>query len=282
MLRDGPGSPGKPESGLRIARHAQIASRRHAHRADRGAVPEHDPGGSDALPSTRERTTQAMSTDKPKRALVRVDIQNGFMPADPRVAGTGELPVEGAPAIVPVVNELSRSSYFDLVVDTQDYHPADHGSFYTMHEGRKAGEVVDLHGLQQILWNPHCRQGTPGTEFYPTLDRSRVAEVIRQGTDRTVDSYSGFWDNGKRKSTGLADYLRGQGVTEVYVVGVTRPFCVSWTAIDSAEAGFKTFLIEDAASLLELSPGAGVADIQALKEKGVTVIKAADVLSQGA
>jgi len=219
-----------------------------------------------------------MTTKKPKRVLIRVDIQNGFMPLDPLIAGTGELPVDGAPAIVPVVNRLSASDFFDLVVDTQDFHPADHESFYTMHAGKKGGDQIVLHGLPQILWNPHCRQNTPGCQFYPTLDRSRVAKVFQKGTDKTVDSYSGFWDNGKRKSTGLADYLRSQGVDEVYVVGVTRPFCPSWTAIDSAEEGFKTFLIQDACSLLELVAGAGDADIKTLGDKHVTVIQSDAIL----
>jgi nicotinamidase/pyrazinamidase len=223
-----------------------------------------------------------MTTMQIKRALVRVDIQNGFMPLDPGIPGTGELPVEGAPAIVAAVNALSRSPFFDLVVDTQDYHPADHGSFYTMHPGKSANEVVDLFGLSQILWNPHCRQNTPGCEFYPTLDRSRVAKVIQKGTDKTVDSYSGFWDNGKRKSTGLADYLVSEGVTHVYVVGVTRPFCPSWTAIDSAEAGFKTFLVVDACSLLELAPGAGETDLLALRGKQVEIVSSSDILGQTA
>jgi nicotinamidase/pyrazinamidase len=220
------------------------------------------------------------TTAKVKRALIRVDIQNGFMPLDSAIAGTGELPVDGATQIIPIVNSLSASTIFDIVVDTQDYHPADHGSFYTMHTGAKQYDVVDLFGIQQTLWNPHCRQGTPGCEFYPTLDRKRVARAFPKGTDKTVDSYSGFWDNGKRKSTGLADYLRAEGVTEVYVVGVTRPYCASWTALDAAEEGFTTFLIEDACSLLELAAGAGAADLKKLGEKKVTVIQSADILGK--
>lgn len=219
-----------------------------------------------------------MTAKKPKRALVRVDIQNGFMPLDPLIPGTGELPVDGAPAIVPLVNQLSASDFFDLVVDTQDFHPADHGSFYTMHAGAKPYDQIKLFGLDQTLWNPHCRQNTPGCEFYPTLDRSRVAKVIQKGMDKTVDSYSGFWDNGKRKSTGLADYLRSEGVDEVYVVGVTRPFCPSWTAIDSADEGFKTFLILDACSLLDVAKDGGAGDVLALKGKQVDVIDSSAIL----
>jgi NAD+ synthase (glutamine-hydrolysing) len=244
-------------------------------------------GASDKLEQLNQPKDKIMTTETTKRAmrvLLRVDIQNGFMPEDPSIPGTGELPVPGAPAIVPTVNELSRSDFFDLVVDTQDFHPADHESFYTQHEGKKAGDVIDLHGLQQILWNPHCRQGTPGTEFYPTLDRSMVAFTVQKGMDRTVDSYSGFWDNGRRKSTGLADRLReeatkrGFGGVEVFCVGVTRPFCVTYTAKDAASEGFVTYVIIDACSLLELTPDARWADVVELSKAGVVFLSARDVL----
>jgi len=230
----------------------------------------------------------AFTKTGPMRVLLRVDIQNGFMPEDPKIAGTGELPVPGAPDIVPTVNKLSRLRFFNLVVDTQDFHPVDHESFYTMHGGKKPYDQIDLHGVQQTLWNPHCRQGTPGCEFYPTLDRSRVAFTQQKGMNKQRDSYSGFWDNGKLESTGLADKLRYEARTrgfegvEVYVVGVTRPFCVTYTAKDAAGEGFKTYVIADATSVLELAPGAGQADLDDLAKHGVTIVKSTDLLARAA
>lgn len=241
--------------------------------------------------------TETKTENRPMRVLLRVDIQNGFMPEDLNIPGTGELPVPGAPEIVPTVNTLSASAFFDFVVDTQDFHPADHESFYTQHPGKKAGETIDLHGLPQMLWNPHCRQGTPGTEFYPTLDRSMVAHTVQKGMDKTVDSYSGFWDNGRRQSTGLADWIRGKArelvasgklvasegsdlpEIEVFCVGVTRPFCVTFTARDSASEGFQTYVIIDACSLLELTPDARWADVVDLSRAGVTFRKSDEVLN---
>lgn len=219
-----------------------------------------------------------MTTDKRKKVLIRVDIQNGFMPLDPAIPGTGELPVPDAQAIVPAVNRLSQSDFFDLIVDTQDFHPADHGSFYTSHPGKAPGDIIELMGLQQILWQPHCRQGTPGSDFYPSLDRSRVTKVFRKGTDKLADSYSGFWDNGRRKSTGLAEYLREQDISDVYVVGITRPVCASLTAKDAGSEGFETYLIEDACSVLELKPGEIARDGEELKNAGIRLIVTADVL----
>ncbi|MHC4199536.1 MAG: bifunctional nicotinamidase/pyrazinamidase, partial [Planctomycetota bacterium] len=131
------------------------------------------------------------------RALILVDLQNDFCPG-------GGLAVPEGDRVIPVANGLVPA--FDLVVATQDWHPADHGSFASNHEGKKPGDVIDLGGLEQILWPDHCVQGTPGAEFHPDLERGRIAEVFRKGTDPAVDSYSAFFDNARRRSTGLADY----------------------------------------------------------------------------
>src|SRR5687767_13025366 len=113
----------------------------------------------------------------------------------------GALGVPGGDEVVPVANRLAAR--FDVVAATQDWHPPDHGSFVTRHPGRAAGDVVDLAGLRQVLWPVHCVQGTPGAELHPGLDARRIRRVVRKGTERDVDSYSGFFDNGRRRSTGL-------------------------------------------------------------------------------
>src|SRR5436190_23801669 len=95
-------------------------------------------------------------------ALILVDIQNDFIPG-------GALAVPGGDEIVPVVNRLQ----FDLVVATQDWHPANHGSFAVNHPGRNPGEMIELKGLYQILWPAHCVQGSPGADFAAGLDRQR-------------------------------------------------------------------------------------------------------------
>ncbi len=144
------------------------------------------------------------------RALILVDIQNDFLPG-------GALAVPAGDQIFPLVNNIQ--SYFPLVVATQDWHPADHGSFAANHEGKQPGDLIDLHGLPQVLWPVHCVQGSAGAEFAPELDLSRVRKVFPKGTDSGLDSYSGFFDNGHSKSTGLEGFLRDQQVDEVYIVG---------------------------------------------------------------
>lgn len=172
------------------------------------------------------------------RALIIVDIQNDF------VAG-GSLEVPFGEQIVPLVNELSEK--FELVVATQDWHPPNHKSFASSHAGKKPFEKIMLGGLEQVLWPDHCIRGTSGAAFHPDLTLDHVEAIFRKGMDPEIDSYSGFYDNGHKKSTGLTGYLKDRAVKAVYVCGLAGDYCVYYTAKDSMTAGFKTFLIEDAA-----------------------------------
>ena len=132
------------------------------------------------------------------KILLVVDPQNGFCPGQ-----TGELPVPNGDEIVPVVNKLMESGEYDLVVATQDWHPADHGSFAANHPGKNPGEEIILAGEKQILWSTHCVQNTPSAEFHPDLRTDLIDAVVQKGTDVNVDSYSGFYDNAHIHSTGL-------------------------------------------------------------------------------
>jgi nicotinamidase/pyrazinamidase len=202
------------------------------------------------------------------KALIIVDLQNDFCPG-------GALPVPEGDRIVPVVNQLQR--HFDLVVATQDWHPADHGSFAANHPGKTSGDSVELAGLAQVLWPVHCVQETHGAEFHPQLDTSAVARVFRKGADATVDSYSGFFDNGHRRTTGLGEYLKGRGVSDVYVCGLATDYCVKFTALDAADLGFRTHLIEDACRGVELQAGDVRRAIEKMRREGVAVIQAGDL-----
>lgn len=203
------------------------------------------------------------------KALVLVDLQNDFLPG-------GALAVPEGDAVIPAVNRLQ--AHFDLVVATQDWHPADHGSFADNHEEAELGDVIDLQGLKQYLWPVHCVQGTPGAELAAKLDRTRIDRVIRKGTDRTVDSYSGFFDNGRRQATGLGDYLKEQGIIDVYVCGLATDYCVKFTALDAAQLGFRTHLIEDASRGVNVKPGDVGRAIEGMKEAGVTILQSATVM----
>lgn len=206
-------------------------------------------------------------------ALILVDIQNDFVPGGPLAVPEGD-------AIVPLVNRLQR--HFDLVVATQDWHPADHGSFAANHPGRRPAEVIDLQGLSQILWPLHCVQGTPGADFALGLNRESWDRVFVKGTDPAIDSYSGFFDNGHRQATGLGDYLRGKGVTDLYVVGLATDYCVKFTALDALQLGFRVHLIEDACRGVNLQPGDVDRAIAEMRGAGVAITQAAELLDRAA
>jgi len=171
------------------------------------------------------------------KVLVLADIQNDFLPG-------GALAVPDGDKIIPVVNELQN--YFELVVATQDWHPANHKSFASNQKDKKPFEFIELRGLKQVLWPDHCVQGSYGAEFSDQLNMNKAEAIFRKGTDPEIDSYSGFFDNGHLKSTCLEDYLRGKQVDQVYVVGLCGDICVFYTAMDSLREGFETYIIEDA------------------------------------
>jgi len=206
-------------------------------------------------------------------ALILVDLQNDFVEG-------GALAVPGGRALVPLVNRLQAEPGFDLVVATQDWHPAAHGSFAANHPGTKPGERIELGGLPQILWPVHCVEGTPGADFVLGLERGRWAGVFRKGTDPTVDSYSGFFDNGKKGTTGLGDWLKEKNVETVFVCGLATDYCVKFTALDALGLGFKTVLIEDAARGVDLAPGDVAQAVKEMEQAGVRIAKAAAFLGK--
>ncbi|MDV3310702.1 MAG: bifunctional nicotinamidase/pyrazinamidase [Cyclobacteriaceae bacterium] len=171
------------------------------------------------------------------KALILVDIQYDFTTG-------GNLEVKQGEEIIPLVNTLQKQ--FELVVATQDWHPPNHLSFASNHPGRKPFETITLNGLEQVLWPDHCVQGTSGANFHEALDMKRVAAIFRKGMDPAIDSYSGFYDNGRLRNTGLAGYLRDRNVAEIFVVGLAGDYCVYFTARDALLEGFKCTIIADA------------------------------------
>jgi nicotinamidase/pyrazinamidase len=202
------------------------------------------------------------------KALILVDIQNDFLPG-------GALAVPAGNEVVPVANRLLRS--FDLVVATQDWHPADHGSFAGNHPGKVPGDIIELDGLTQILWPVHCVQGTFGAELVPGLDKTRISKIFPKGTDASIDSYSGFFDNGHRKSTGLGEFLRDQKVGDCYIVGLATDYCVKFTALDARMASFGVRLIVDGCRGVQLRAGDVEKAIQEMVQAGVQIAESQDI-----
>ena len=200
-------------------------------------------------------------------ALIVVDIQNDFLPG-------GALAVPRGDETVAIANRLMP--LFPTVVLTADWHPADHSSFASQHAGKSPYDVVPMPYGNQVLWPDHCVAGTSGADFAAGLETVRAHAVIRKGTDKNCDSYSGFLAADRKTPTGLAGYLKSRGVTTVFVCGLATDFCVAWTAQDAAAAGFQTYLIEDASRAIDAG-GSLAAAMAGLKTAGVGVIEKKDV-----
>lgn len=194
------------------------------------------------------------------RALVLVDLQYDFMPG-------GALAVAHGDEVVPVALRLIPQ--FEIVVATQDWHPRDHESFAANNAGANVGEVRELDGLPQVMWPAHCVQGTRGAELHEDLDG--ITQVFQKGTNAEIDSYSGFFDNGHKKATGLEGWLREQGVTDLTVLGLATDYCVKYTVLDALHLGFAVTLVTEGCRAVNLAPGDGEAAIAEMAAAGAQI-----------
>ncbi|MHB1273943.1 MAG: nicotinamidase [Rhodanobacter sp.] len=206
----------------------------------------------------------------PHAALIVVDVQPDFMPG-------GALACHEGDAIVPGIDALLRRRAFRHVAATQDWHPRGHASFVDAHPGQAPFAQIELYGQPQTLWPAHCVQGTPGAALHPAIDWSPLDLILRKGSDARVDSYSGFRENfgphGDRPDTGLAGWLRGRGVDELFVCGLARDVCVLWTAQDAAALGFRTHLLWDLSR--PVTPAGDAPTRTALAASGIGIVDSA-------
>ena len=197
-------------------------------------------------------------------------MQNDFTPS-------GALPVPEGDQIIPLINQLQNK--FELIVATQDWHPSDHESF-AIHHNKQPGEVIMLHGIEQVLWPVHCVQNSDGAAFINSLKTEKIAWVCQKGMNKTVDSYSGFLDNDHKNATGLDLYLKEREVSAVYIVGLATDYCVKFTALDAQALGYRTYLIADGTRGVNLNEGDVDKAIEEMKSVSVTVLQSSDFLSR--
>lgn len=202
------------------------------------------------------------------KALILVDLQNDFMPG-------GSLEVKEGFDILPVVNKLLNYN-FDVIVATKDWHPKDHGSFASNHH-KHPGERVSLEGLEQILWPDHCIQGSRGAEFASGWDSHKIHKVIYKGTDKNVDSYSTFFDNGHRKSTGLFDYLKEHNIKDIFIAGLATDYCVKYSVLDATKLGFNIYVVEDGCRGVNLEAEDSKKALDEMRKVGAKIIKSKDL-----
>jgi nicotinamidase/pyrazinamidase len=199
-------------------------------------------------------------------ALIIVDIQNDFLPG-------GALPVPHGDEIIPLANQLREQERFDVVIGTQDWHPPNHGSFAANHRGKKPGDRIDLDGIEQILWPVHCVQNTHGAAFATALNTKRFARIFQKGIDPRIDSYSAFFDNAHRRSTGMSDYLNQRSIKSIYLCGLALDYCVKFSTLDACQLGFRVHVIVDACRGIDLNPGDVKKALDEMKKAGAILLK---------
>lgn len=198
------------------------------------------------------------------KALILVDIQNDFCPG-------GNLAVKDGDKIIPLVNQLQKQKDYDLIIATQDFHPKNHKSFASNNSGKSVGDLVELNGQVQVMWPDHCVQGSIGAEFHKDLDMNKIVKIFKKGTNPEVDSYSGFFDNDHKSSTGLGEYLKSKNILMVDVVGLALDYCVKATAMDANNLGFITTVIVPATRAVNLNVDDDLKAIAELKKSGVLI-----------
>ncbi len=174
--------------------------------------------------------------------LLAIDLQADFMPG-------GALAVEDGDTILPLINALARR--FANVAVTQDWHPAAHASFASVHEGAAPFQSKRLDYGEQTLWPDHCVQGTAGAELHPDLALDAAFLILRKGMHPGVDSYSAFVEADGKTTTGLAALLKARGVKRIFACGLATDYCVAFSALDARAAGFEAFVIEDACRAID-------------------------------
>ena len=202
------------------------------------------------------------------RALLLIDLQYDFCPG-------GALAVARGDETIPVANRLIPR--FTTIVATQDWHPKEHGSFAVNHPGTKPYDLGELAGLPQVMWPAHCVQGTRGAELHKKLDRNLITEVFRKGTDPAIDSYSAFYDNGHRKSTGLGDWLKARDAHDLVILGLATDYCVKFTALDARQLGFNVTVVSDGCRGVNLDPGDSDKAFAEMRAAGATVVDSAAI-----
>ena len=196
-------------------------------------------------------------------ALIVADIQYDYCPG-------GALPVKDGDQVIPVINRIAPK--FPVVVATQDWHPADHGSFASQHPGATPLEVIDLEGVSQVLWPDHGVAGTRGAEFHQELDQRHIRAIFRKGLKQNVDSYSALMESDHWTETGMRGFLQGLGIRRVFVCGLATDFCVRSTVLDARQMGFRAVVIKDACRGVDIPDGTAESALKEMKQAGAEII----------
>ena len=207
-----------------------------------------------------------MAKETGKIGVIVADVQGDFTKFK-----NGSLAVEGTDEtyIKAVAENTKKLKEAGLpIYAIQDWHPVNHASFFTNYKGSKAFDVIKLHGKDQVLWPPHCVQNTPGAEIL--LNKKLFKAVVRKGMDPQYDSYSGFQDDGGKK-TNMDKLLKKDKIKKVVIYGIATDYCVKATALDAVAAGYQVMIIKNLCR--GIAPDTSQQAIEEMKAKGVVVLE---------
>jgi nicotinamidase/pyrazinamidase len=196
--------------------------------------------------------------------VIVVDLQGDFTTyknGSLAVAGTDQAFVD---KVSKTTAELSAKGY--PVLATQDWHPADHVSFFSNHSDKKPFDAIQIEDRTQVLWPPHCVQDTENAGIL--VDNNLFLAIVKKGQDKRYDSYSGFQDDGGAK-TEMNQILHKNGIKELIVYGIATDYCVKATAIDAVDAGYKVTVIEGLSK--GVAPETTAKALEEMKAKGIIV-----------
>jgi nicotinamidase/pyrazinamidase len=216
--------------------------------------------------------------DANKTLLLIIDVQNDFCPAYTSASGSkyadGALAVKDADSVIAPLNSLSKTiaQANGKVAATQDWHPPGHISFTSSHNGKRAGDTVGA------SWPDHCVQGTHGADFHEALDLKPVSLIIRKGFRKELDSYSAFFENDRKTSTGLEGWIKCLGIETVILGGLATDYCVLFSAMDCKRLGYKTIVAQDAVRGVGLPEGSVENAVAEMKKAGIEFVSSAELL----
>jgi nicotinamidase/pyrazinamidase len=247
-----------------------------------------------------------MAIDIRQAALILVDVQNDFCPA--YTGKDGKQRPEGAMAapqgyeVIEPLNQVARrfNQAGQKVIASQDWHEANHCSFASSHPGKAVNDVVLLpvprrlsderdsafdpaggflpSAIQQILWPDHCVRGTEGARFHDDLNLEYVDLVIRKGHRKDLDSYSVFFENDRTTATGLDGYLKGLGISHVFIGGLVTDYCILYSAIDATRLGYQATVFSDAICGVNIPEGSVERAFSLMEQADVAFVATREVL----
>jgi nicotinamidase/pyrazinamidase len=201
--------------------------------------------------------------------VIVVDIQGDFTQL---MAGPLAVPGTGLDYLNKINKAIDRIQGWEIPLwASQDWHPADHVSFFTHHPGKKAFDRISLQGKDQVLWPPHCVQDTPGAELLTEPEIFQA--IIQKGQDNRFDSYSCFQDDAGNE-TELDGLLKKQGLRTLIIFGIATDYCVHFTALDGLVRGFKILVIKSLCRGVD--PATSVKALQEMQKKGAVILEDLD------